>query len=350
MLIASPLFRFTRFVFLFTVLSACSIAQVTRPVVKIALVAPFEGQYRYVGYDAIYAARLALRDANAAGGVAGYSVELVAFDDRGTVDGARTAARNLSMDSQVVSVVGHYQERTTEAARALYGQAELPVMVAGTIEGQTDRQSDVLCVMLRYLEGSRQLAVDDDAMFRIQWVTDDLGAELVCGDEMSVTASSQILPLPSVDVILLTSDPVEAGEAVKALREVGWDGIVAGGPTLGSPLFAEVADPGGAFFASPYRWPDTLGRDADFAASYQSLGPHVPPPGVFAVTTYQATQALLEAIEATVREGETPTRKTLLQHVIQPSLTAVYLYQWTPTGAPKLIKQENIALDRQSSE
>lgn len=32
------------------------------PVVKIGLVAPFEGRHRAIGYDAIYSARLAVRD------------------------------------------------------------------------------------------------------------------------------------------------------------------------------------------------------------------------------------------------------------------------------------------------
>ena len=38
-------------------LSACAAS--TQPVVKIGLVAPFEGRYRQIGYEAIYAARLA---------------------------------------------------------------------------------------------------------------------------------------------------------------------------------------------------------------------------------------------------------------------------------------------------
>ncbi|MCJ7548609.1 MAG: ABC transporter substrate-binding protein, partial [Anaerolineae bacterium] len=52
-------------------------------IVKVGLVAPFEGSYRHVGYDAVYAARLAVREINAAGGIAGRQLELVAYDDRG---------------------------------------------------------------------------------------------------------------------------------------------------------------------------------------------------------------------------------------------------------------------------
>ncbi len=50
-------------------LTGCQFPGTVRPTVKIGLVAPFEGRYRYVGYDVIYAVRLALHEANAAGGV-----------------------------------------------------------------------------------------------------------------------------------------------------------------------------------------------------------------------------------------------------------------------------------------
>src|SRR3972149_10909793 len=55
----------------------------TRPTVKIGLIAPFEGRYREIGEEVIYSARLAVREANASGGLGGYAVELMAFDDGG---------------------------------------------------------------------------------------------------------------------------------------------------------------------------------------------------------------------------------------------------------------------------
>src|SRR5688572_12765648 len=60
-------------------LAAC--VPTTQPMIKIGLVAPFEGRYRDVGYEVVYAVRLAVREANARGGVAGHVVELIALDD-----------------------------------------------------------------------------------------------------------------------------------------------------------------------------------------------------------------------------------------------------------------------------
>ena len=115
-------------------LSACASV---RPVVKIGLVAPFEGRERAIGYDAVYAARLAVREANAAGGIGGsdgrggYRLALVALDDRGDAELATQTAAALVVDADVVAVVGHYLPETTAAALAVYANAGLPLLPAG---------------------------------------------------------------------------------------------------------------------------------------------------------------------------------------------------------------------------
>lgn len=107
-------------------LAACTAS--TQPVVKIGLVAPFEGRYRPIGYEAIYAARLAIREINAQGGLHGRRIELVALDDRGEPEKAITAARQLILDPQVVAVVGHLRPASSDAAMKIYCEAGLPVI------------------------------------------------------------------------------------------------------------------------------------------------------------------------------------------------------------------------------
>ncbi len=111
---------------LLILLTACTAS--TRPVVKVGLVAPFEGRYRAIGYEAIYAARLAIREINAQGGLNGRRVELVALDDRGEPAQALEAARQLVLDPQVVAVIGHLRPDSTEAAQSVYCAAGLPAL------------------------------------------------------------------------------------------------------------------------------------------------------------------------------------------------------------------------------
>ena len=97
----------------------------TAPVVKIGLVAPFEGRDRAIGYEVIYGARLAVREINAAGGIGGYQVALVALDDSGTNEFAAETATSLIIDPAVVAVIGHWLPETTAVVTSLYANANL---------------------------------------------------------------------------------------------------------------------------------------------------------------------------------------------------------------------------------
>ncbi len=101
------------------------------PVVKVGLVAPFEGRDRAVGYDAIYAARLAVREINDAGGIAGHRVALVALDDGGQTDLAQQTGASLTIDPGIVAVVGHYLPETTGAARPIYASDGVAALEIG---------------------------------------------------------------------------------------------------------------------------------------------------------------------------------------------------------------------------
>jgi ABC-type branched-subunit amino acid transport system substrate-binding protein len=95
-----------------------------RDPLRVALLAPFEGRYREVGYDLLYAVRLGLADAPQGG-----ALSLLAVDDGGTSDTALMRARALVRDSSVraVLVAGY---AATEP-RVLEAFAGLPVIVIG---------------------------------------------------------------------------------------------------------------------------------------------------------------------------------------------------------------------------
>lgn len=127
--------------FLVVALSLClSACASTQPVIKIGLVAPFEGRFRAIGYEAVYAARLAIREINARGGARGYRIELVALDDRGEDERASEAARQLVIDPQVVAVIGHYRPTTTAAALKVYCASGLSVVALETSRVPADCQ------------------------------------------------------------------------------------------------------------------------------------------------------------------------------------------------------------------
>jgi ABC-type branched-subunit amino acid transport system substrate-binding protein len=135
-------------------LTTCSLIPPRRsePVVKIGLVAPFEGRYREVGYDVIYSARLAIREANQASGPGQTKVLLTAVDDFGDPEIARQSAEAMTIDPDVMAVIGHWRPQTTAAARPIYQSAGLAFVEAGQGDfGPTD-PSDLAAGFLRAYE------------------------------------------------------------------------------------------------------------------------------------------------------------------------------------------------------
>lgn len=90
---------------------------------RVALLGPFEGRYQEVGYNALYAARLAAQDAGLT------QVELLVVDDGGTVAGAVERANALARDPLVKAVLlTGYAATSTETQTAL---GDIPALIIG---------------------------------------------------------------------------------------------------------------------------------------------------------------------------------------------------------------------------
>lgn len=297
-------------------LASCQVPGAVRPTVKIGLVAPFEGRYRYVGYDVIYAVRLALREVNAAGGVGGYTVELAAYDDGGDPTMAVEQARKLAVDAAVIAALGHFREGTTAAALNVYAGAGIPLVAPAAFDPALTRGEATVYRLGPTSEALAEALWQRAGSDGVLLVTDGgpLGAALV-------GRVSRVVSLRDADwvravwdsgahTVICDADPVTAGEALLALREAGWKGDFGGGPELAAADFAAVAGglAEGARFITPYPFPADVSGTADFAAAYGSLGPHVPPPGPLALPAYEATWVLLKALERDIAAHGMPSR------------------------------------------
>ncbi|MCP4539944.1 MAG: ABC transporter substrate-binding protein [Chloroflexi bacterium] len=289
------------------------------------MVAPFEGRYRYIGYDVIYAVRLALQEVNAAGGVGGYNVELVAYDDGADPVMAVEQARKLATDPQVVAVIGHFREETTLAASDIYAEAGIPLVAPDVFapmltEGDVYRLAPsakvVASALLEYLD---ELEHDQVAL-----VTND-GSLGVALQQIAQSYQVQVWPVASLDqanwlesvmvsgveVVLCDADPVTAGETISALRTMNWEGLFLGGPELAVSDFVAVSKDvaAGAVFVTPWPFPDdeTVFFDKNIVSAYQAISNGVPP-GPLALPAYEATWILLEVLGQDIVIYRKPTR------------------------------------------
>lgn len=117
---------------LFVVLfgSGCDVGR-SEEVVKVGVVAPFDGEAAGIGYDVLYSVRLAVREVNEDGGIDGVRVLPVIYSDSSDPVKAREVAEALVVDPAVVAVIGHWDGETTDAAVDVYEEASMALVRMG---------------------------------------------------------------------------------------------------------------------------------------------------------------------------------------------------------------------------
>jgi len=264
-----------RFGVLSFLLSACVAS--TRPALKIGLVGPFEGRYREIGQEIIYAARLAVREANEAGGIGGYSVELVAFDDGGDPAQAEEQARKLATDPQVVGTMGNWLEPTTLAAAPVLAAAEVPFLATAAspdLDPSAFRLWPTASALQAALPGAAFCPTPCNSLENLDWLTYNL---------QPPTSNLQLAGPPLWG---LTQFPRLAGESA--------EGVYVVAP---APLPTDSVNPA-------------------FAERYRAISQGVEP-RFLAVLAYDATQLLFAAIRQGIKTNGSPTRAGVLTALTQ---------------------------------
>ncbi len=102
-------------------LTACGVARAPS-LPKIALLAPFEGRYRAIGYNALYAAQLAFAEGDAG------AARLLPVDDGGSVHTAADRMRALALDPAVAAIIALGPFASHPQAQA---EATVPLLLLG---------------------------------------------------------------------------------------------------------------------------------------------------------------------------------------------------------------------------
>jgi ABC-type branched-subunit amino acid transport system substrate-binding protein len=114
-----------------SLLSACVMPGDAAPVIKIGVIAPFEGMGRPLGYAVLPGVKAAAKEANASGDLGRYRVLVVAFNDDQHAPTAAAQAKALALDADVIGVVGAWSAETAAAVQPILAEAGLPVLVTG---------------------------------------------------------------------------------------------------------------------------------------------------------------------------------------------------------------------------
>lgn len=107
--------------------TACTLPGSAAPVVKLGVIAPFEGQGRSLGYAVLPEIKAAVAEANAAGAFGPYRVTVVAFNDNLDPATAEQQAAALALDPDVFGVVGPFSAETAAAVAPLLASKGIPL-------------------------------------------------------------------------------------------------------------------------------------------------------------------------------------------------------------------------------
>ena len=98
--------------------------------IKIGFFGPITERFAGLGIDAKKGAELAVKQANAAGGINGRKIELIVHDDRGNRAEAVAVARKLIEQDKVVAIVSGSLSLTSIAAAPIISEAKVPMVAA----------------------------------------------------------------------------------------------------------------------------------------------------------------------------------------------------------------------------
>lgn len=283
-------------------LTSCSLPGDAAHVVKIGLIAPFEGVGRPLGYAILPEVRQAIAEMNASGELGRYRVALVALNDDLDPAVAAAQARALLQDDAVLAVVGPFGGEPAAAAAPILFTAGLPALVAaplgaapqGTANGAPD--------------GATSLCPSPD--------------EIAAALELASTEPGLTDPL-----VFFPGDAALAADELAARRAGGWQGVMLAGPDVLRSWFiqrAGVAAEGARAVAC------SLGGSSAPAAGD---APEVSLAGA-------ATRALLQVLAVDIQAHGRPSRAgvaaALSQQTLAPELVwyQVVDAEWSPLLAP----------------
>jgi branched-chain amino acid transport system substrate-binding protein len=241
--------------------------------IKVGSVAPITGPYSGDGQEMVRGAEMAVAEINAAGGVAGRTLELVTADisDQAPENFIQAAQRLVSQEKVVAAFSGYTS--TTSAEYKIYGDAGVPLLHTNTLQANTDFVVDngITSIFqccpteIWYAQGFIQLMQE--------WIGSKAWTPKT--NTVAIISSNDSY---SISIANVFSDGV---------KKLGWnvtlnDQVTAPNADWGPQLARIRANPPDLIFITDYLAGDLAGFATQFASAptpsllYQQYGPSVP--------------------------------------------------------------------------
>jgi branched-chain amino acid transport system substrate-binding protein len=303
--------------------SSATTAEPAAGTIRLGTLVPLTGRSGPSGESMVNGARLAISEANAAGGVLGRQIELVVEDDACDPGTAVTAARTL-VGKDIVASIGGYCSSATVPTLKTFRSAGVPMVVAQAnstdllapeydsvflICGTVSAEADIAVGWMKRLGGHRLAVVHDGTSFPITLAESTAAAAKRTGDlavagefELSQGATNYSRIVRKVltskaDIIYYTGYYAEASQLIKDLRDGGFTSkiVVGDGATDGQLLANLTPAQSRDVYGTATIFPELMPELADWSRRYRTA--FGTSPGTSTVEAYDAAKVALDAIK-----------------------------------------------------
>jgi branched-chain amino acid transport system substrate-binding protein len=296
--------------------------------IRIGGLMPISGRNSYSGEAMLHAAELAVSEINAAGGVLGRQVELVAEDDA-CDPGTAVAAAQTVIKKDIAAFVGGYCSSAMVPTLKIFHDAGIPMIIAlanstdllepgydsvflicGTVIAEAEFAVD----WMKKLGGKRLSVVHDGTSFPITLAksTADRArktGKLAVASELKLSQGAGDYRRTALSIIDSKADVVyytgyygEASQLIKDLRGEGYTGtVVVGDGATDGPLLADLsASESRDVYGTALLVPEFMPELNDWAQRYEAVYGSAPGP-----STAESYDAVMVAADAIKRAGST---------------------------------------------
>jgi branched-chain amino acid transport system substrate-binding protein len=292
-------------------------------VIRLGTLVPLTGRSSHSGESMLRGAQLAVSEANAAGGVLGRQIELVAEDDACDPGTAVTAAQDMTK-KDIVATVGGYCSSAVVPTLKIFRDAGVPMIVAQAnstdliapkydsvflICGTVAAEATFAVGWMKRLGGRRLAVVHDGTSFPMT-LADSTVADARRTGALTVTTELKLSQgAPSyrriadtvraggADIVYYTGYYAEANQLIKDLRGRGFTGkIVVGDGATDGPLLADLtAAQRRGVYGTALIFPQFMPGIEDWTNRYRAA--YGTAPGPSTVESYDAVRVAHDAIK-----------------------------------------------------
>jgi branched-chain amino acid transport system substrate-binding protein len=292
--------------------------------IKIGEVGSMTGSEATFGISTHQGIELAIKEANAAGGVHGRQLQIISLDDQGKPEEAATAVTRLITQDKVTAILGEVASSRSLAMAPIAQQYKIPMVTPSSTNPKVTEVGDYIfrvCfidpfqgeVMARFALETlkvKKVAIlrdvkNDYSVGLANFFTDKIksaGGEILIDQSYSagdIDFKSQLTAIRSKkpEVIFVPGYYTEVGLIARQARQLGIKAPLLGGDGWDSPKLTEIGGKAleGSFFSNHYSSEDTSEQVQNFIEKYKKAY-NVVPDGLAAMG-YDAALVLIDAMK-----------------------------------------------------